>query len=150
MARMIVERADRNPKFRCEEIHREAALSGAIPGDGAATARSPYAEAGPPSSSSRLEMLLSPWTPGQRRGAWIFAGASPSMAGEGIGSFSFRHNGSRFVLHVTVAPRDELRECFARTGRYNLYYRSEGAVPGDVPRLLEVLTRLISHNEGKG
>lgn len=150
MARMIVERADRNPRFRCEEIHREAASIGAVPAPDSATARAPSSQSGPPPSASRLEMLLSPWTPGQRRGAWIFVGASPPMAGEGIGTFSFRHGSSRFVLHVNLAARDDSRACFARTGRHNLYYRSEGAgMPGDVPRLLEVLTRLISQNEGK-
>ncbi|MBI5534490.1 MAG: B12-binding domain-containing radical SAM protein [Deltaproteobacteria bacterium] len=149
MARVLVERVHRNPRFRCEEIHREVAASGRID----QAARRPLSVsqvAGHAGTLDEFAALLSPWKAGERRGIWELVDLCAAPAGEGLVTYRFRAAAGQGEAYVTLSALDPSRPCFARTRGYNVYYRSEhevGLAQGSVARLASVVARLITGNE---
>jgi len=143
MAADIVERTRRNPRFRCEEIHRDAVAPQrrARPGPAPATHA--------PSTAIDPSALIAPWRPGEVHGEWTLRDVVPVPPSEGWLAFRFAHRGGEEVL-VVIAPRRQDRVHVARTGRFDLYYRCDGAgaVPGtQVERLTRALAAVIARNE---
>ncbi|MBI5477771.1 MAG: cobalamin B12-binding domain-containing protein [Deltaproteobacteria bacterium] len=141
-ARLLVEKAQRDPRFRCEEIHR-AVVAMALGETAVAHAAGELAP---------QEALLRPWRVGETRGGWVLVEMRAAPPSEGLATACFEPAPGTpgTAIHVTIAARDDRRPAFAQTRSHSVYYRgrprSHAALEA-LGHLLEQVVELIGANE---
>jgi hypothetical protein len=97
--------------------------------------------------------LVRPFAPGVPHEGWLLVAVEAAAPDEGLATLRFAPapGGPGAPVAVTLAPRTTGRPSYARTARYDVYYRGQAkgaAAQAAVGRLLAVVTRLIKASEG--